>query len=155
MLDDWKKNKLHILKSFAHPDSNIFVRPKRMWLFRCVWLFGVWLFGDITVYFMQTLFIFWFWWVGSFLWSLSARGLFKWVCVGFRISIVCVNCAWVVYRLGTLVRLNFFPGGQTFLTTTATAGLLETINCTNWILIKFSRTQKSVAKTENQSTFWL
>ena len=38
-----------LLKSFAYPNSHIFVRPKRVWLFGYVWLFGVWLFGDTTV----------------------------------------------------------------------------------------------------------
>ena len=40
---------LILLKSFAYPNSHIFVRPKRVWLFGYLWLSGVWLFGDTTV----------------------------------------------------------------------------------------------------------
>ena len=63
MLNDWKKQASKsdilnsdilnlislILISFAYPYSHIFVRPKRVWLFEYVWLFGVWLFGGSTV----------------------------------------------------------------------------------------------------------
>ena len=45
-----EKNKLFILlKSLVYPNSHIFLRPKRVWLFGYLWLFGVWLFGNSTV----------------------------------------------------------------------------------------------------------
>ena len=47
MLDDWKKN----LATYSSDILRVplLVRPKRVWLFGYVWLFGVWLFGGSTV----------------------------------------------------------------------------------------------------------
>ena len=42
-------NIIFLVKSLTYPDSHIFVRSKRMWLFGYVWLFGVQLFGGSTV----------------------------------------------------------------------------------------------------------
>ena len=41
---------IFLLKSFVYPISHIFVRPKRVWLSGYVWLSGVWLSGDSTVF---------------------------------------------------------------------------------------------------------
>ena len=41
---------LILLISFTYPNSHIFVRQKRVWLFGNVWLFGVWLFGGSAVF---------------------------------------------------------------------------------------------------------
>ena len=38
-----------IFNTVEPPNSHIFVRPKRMWLFGYVWLFGVWLFEGSSV----------------------------------------------------------------------------------------------------------
>ena len=44
---------IFLLKSFLYPNSHIFVRPKRVWLFGYVWLFGdstVFITGTVTKY---------------------------------------------------------------------------------------------------------
>ena len=51
--------------SLTFPNSHIFVRPKRMWLFGYGWLFGVWLFrlllfGGSTVFINSTAVLFFF-----------------------------------------------------------------------------------------------
>ena len=66
-----EKNKLLILLiSSAYPNSHIFVKLKRVWLFGYVWLFGMWLFGYVWLFGMWPFWYVWLFgvWLFGYVW---------------------------------------------------------------------------------------